>query len=49
MERIASMAVRIDIKKELEAKLYPTYEGRLVSQMMKYVYEIYIHTVTRAS
>ena len=29
-ERIATLAVSIDIKKELEAKLYPTYEGRFV-------------------
>ena len=28
-ERIATMAVSIDIKKELEAKLYPTYADRL--------------------
>ena len=30
-ERIATMAVSFDIKKELEAKLYPTYADRLVS------------------
>jgi hypothetical protein len=29
-ERIATMAVSLDIKKELEAKLYPTYADRLV-------------------
>ena len=27
-ERIATMAVSIDIKKELEAKLHPTYASR---------------------
>lgn len=29
-ERIATIAVSIDIKKELEAKLYPTYADRLL-------------------
>lgn len=32
-DRIASMAVGLDIKSELERKLYPTYEGRLVHSL----------------
>ena len=48
-ERISSMAVGIDIKKELEAKLHPSYADRSVLVVLPPISFYFLHIVMRLS